>query len=73
MSDTTPETQFAVKHRRKSENRPLAKLTEQPLGGPLRNYILQLRRMLDTAWVAADLPKTLDDTIDTLIKAANVH
>ena len=30
-----------------SRNEPLL-----PLGGPLRNYILQLRRMLDTAWVA---------------------
>ena len=47
-----------------SRNEPL-----HPLGGPLRNYILQLRRMLDTVWVAADVPKIRDDMIDTLIKA----
>jgi hypothetical protein len=34
-----------------SRNEPL-----HPLGGPLRNYILQLRRMLDTVWVATDVP-----------------
>ena len=39
-----------------SRNEPL-----HPLGGPLRNYILQLRRMLDTVWVAADVPKIPDD------------
>ena len=47
-----------------SRNEPLL-----PLGGPLRNYILQLHRMLDTVWVAADVPKIRDDMIDTLIKA----
>jgi len=51
-----------------SRNEPLP-----PLGGPLRNYILQLRRMLDTVWVAAGVLKIQDDMIDTLIKAAYVH
>jgi len=51
-----------------SRNEPLL-----PLGGPLRNYILQVRRMLDTVWVAAGVPRIRDDMIDTLIKAACVH
>jgi len=46
-----------------SRNEPLL-----PPGGPLRNYILQLRRMLDTVWVAADVPKIRDDMIDKQIR-----
>jgi hypothetical protein len=59
--------------RRFAKRPPPDKLTEYPLGGPLRNYILQLRRMLDTVWVAADVPKIRDDMIDTLIKAIPVR
>jgi len=44
-----------------SRNEPLL-----PLGGPLRNYILQVRRMLDTVWVAAGVPKIRDDRLHSM-------